>query len=393
MRARSLSLLVVCAVCLLLVGANERPQPPALGDSLPGLTAEQRTRFDAGKDEFESAEEADEGLGPVFNGRSCVECHAAGATGGGGELVETRFGRMQNGTFDPLANFGGSLIQTTGITSADGSAYDYKGETVPKQANVTAGRRTTPLFGLGLVDAVPDGAFQQLAAQEAASDPSTAGRPNIVTNVVTGMDVVGKFGWKSQVPTLFQFSADAYLNEMGITSPLFPNENCPQGNCAELVHNPMPGINDTGDGVEAFHDFMTMLAAPSRGNIDNDVRAGERVFQQIGCAACHAPTLRTGPSEIAALDRVAFHPYSDFLLHDMGRLGDGITQSRAGGRDMRTAPLWGLRAVTLFMHDGRAHTVQEAILAHDGQGRKSRDAFNQLDRRGKDQLVRFLNSL
>src|ERR1051326_7604607 len=332
MRARSLSLLVVCVVCL-LVGANERPQPPALGDPLPGLTAAQHARFDAGKDEFEEPEEADEGLGPVFNGRSCVECHAAGATGGGGELVETRFGRMQNGT------------------------------------------------------------FQQLAAQEAASDPSTAGRPNIVTNLVTGMDVVGKFGWKSQVPTLFQFSADAYLNEMGITSPLFPNENCPQGNCAELVHNPMPAINDTGDGVEAFHDFMTMLAAPPRGNIDNDVRAGERVFQQIGCTACHTPTLRTGPSEIAALDRVAFHPYSDFLLHDMGRLGDGITQSRANGRDMRTAPLWGLRAVTLFMHDGRAHTVQEAILAHDGQGRRSRDAFNQLDRRGKDQLVKFLNSL
>jgi len=392
MRARSLSLLVVCVVCL-LVGANERPQPPRLGDPLPGLTAAQHARFDSGKDEFEEPEEADEGLGPVFNGRSCVECHAAGATGGGGELVETRFGRMQNGTFDPLANLGGSLIQTTAITIVDGSLYDYKGEVVPKQANVTAGRRTTPLFGLGLVDAVPDGAFQQLAAQEAASDPSTAGRPNIVTNLVTGMDVVGKFGWKSQVPTLFQFSADAYLNEMGITSPLFPNENCPQGNCAELVHNPMPGINDTGDGVEAFHDFMTMLAAPPRGNIDNDVRAGERVFQQIGCTACHTPTLRTGPSEIAALDRVAFHPYSDFLLHDMGRLGDGITQSRANGRDMRTAPLWGLRAVTLFMHDGRAHTVQEAILAHDGQGRRSRDAFNQLDRRGKDQLVKFLNSL
>src|ERR1051326_1797523 len=392
MRARSLSLLVVCVVCL-LVGANERPQPPALGDPLPGLTAAQHARFDAGKDEFEEPEEADEGLGPVFNGRSCVECHAAGATGGGGELVETRFGQMQNGTFDPLANLGGSLIQTTAITTADGSLYDYKGEVVPKQANVTAGRRTTPLFGLGLVDAVPGGAFQQLAAQEAASDPSTAGRPNIVTNLVTGMDVVGKFGWKSQVPTLFQFSADAYLNEMGITSPLFPNENCPQGNCAELVHNPMPAINDTGDGVEAFHDFMTMLAAPPRGNIHNDVRAGERVFQQIGCTACHTPTLRTGPSEIAALDRVAFHPYSDFLLHDMGRLGDGITQSRANGRDMRTAPLWGLRAVTLFMHDGRAHTVQEAILAHDGQGRRSRDAFNQLDRRGKDQLVKFLNSL
>jgi CxxC motif-containing protein (DUF1111 family) len=390
MRVRYLSLVLTS---VLILGANERPQPPAFGDALPGLTRDQRARFDDGKTEFAAAEEVDEGLGPVFNGRSCVECHAAAATGGGGELVETRFGRVVNGVFDPLSSLGGSLIQTIGITYGDGSLYPYNGEVVPKEATIIAGRRTTPLFGLGLVDAVPDGAFHALAAQEQASDPSTAGKPNLVTNVVTGMEVVGKFGWKSQVPTLFQFSADAYLNEMGITSPLFPNENCPQGNCAELEHNPAPGVNDAGDGVAAFADFMTMLAPPPRGNVDNDARAGERVFQQLGCATCHVPTLRTGPSEVAALDRVAFHPYSDFLLHDMGRLGDGIAQSRAGGRDMRTSPLWGLRAVTRFLHDGRATTVQQAILAHDGQGRKSRDAFAALNPAASRQLMHFLNSL
>lgn len=390
MRARYWFLL---AICVFIVGASVPPPPPSFGTAVPGLTAAQRARFDAGKSEFLEAEEADEGLGPVFNGRSCVECHATPAAGGGGELVETRFGRTVNGRFDPLANLGGSLIQTTGITQADGSLYEYKGEVVPQQANVRAGRRTTPLFGLGLVDAVPDAAFLTLAAQEAASDPSTAGRPNMVTNVVTGMEVVGKFGWKSQVPTLFQFSADAYLNEMGITSPQFPNENCPQGNCAELQHNPAPGLNDTGDGVQAFADFMTMLAAPPRGAVDNDARTGERLFTQIGCAACHTPTLRTGPSNITALDRVVFHPYSDFLLHDMGRLGDGIVQSRAGARDMRTAPLWGLRAVKRYLHDGRTRNLQQAILEHDGQGRKSRDAFNALNAAGKNQVVKFLNSL
>jgi len=391
MRARYLSLILLSS--LLLVAQARPPRTPSFGDPVPGLTAEQRERFDEGKDEFEEVETVDEGLGPVFNGRSCVECHATPATGGGGELIETRFGRIVNGAFDAMPDFGGSLIQTTGITPADGSLYLYKGEAVPRQATIRAGRRTTSIFGLGLVDAVPDGTFHTLAAQQAASDPSTAGRPNIVTNITTGMDVVGKFGWKSQVPSLFQFSADAYLNEMGITSPQFPNENCPQGDCNELKHNPVPGLNDTGDGVEAFADFMTMLAAPPRGTIDNDVRAGERTFQQIGCATCHVPTLRTGQSDVAGLDRVAFHPYSDFLLHDMGRLGDGITQSRAGGRDMRTAPLWGLRMVTRYLHDGRARTLQQAITEHDGQGRKSRDAFNALSPQAKQQLVKFLGSL
>jgi len=363
------------------------------GDPLPGLTAAQSSAFAAGKAEFNAAEEVDEGLGPVFNGRSCVECHSAPAIGGGSERLVTRFGTITNGQFDPLAQYGGSLIQDHAITRADGSVHNYQPETVPSVATIVVHRRTPPLFGLGYIDAVPDQTLFALASLEAQRGDGTAGRVNVVTNVATGLQAAGKFGWKSQVPSLFVFSGDAYLNEMGITNPLFPNENCPNGDCKELRFNPRPDINDLGDGVQAFADFMTMLAAPSRGVITSDVNAGEQVFGNLGCAACHVATMHTGRSDFAALDNKPFHPYSDLLLHDMGSLGDGIEQGNARGREMRTAPLWGLRAITRFLHDGRASTVTDAILGHDGQGRASRDRFTALDDGSKTKLLAFLNSL
>src|SRR5205085_6756534 len=201
------------------------------------------------------------------------------------------------------------------------------------------------------------------------------------------------FGWKAQVPNLMQFSADAYLNEMGITSPLFPSENCPNGNCAELAFNPMPALNDDGSGVQKFADYMTLLAPVARANTRDRAGDGERAFAEIGCASCHTPALRSGSSPIAALSNKTFHPYSDFLLHDMGSLGDGVVQGAAGGREMRTAPLWGLRMVTKYLHDGRASTIEAAILGHDGQGRAARDRFARLDGRRKAGLLAFLNSL
>ncbi len=160
------------------------------------------------------------------------------------------------------------------------------------------------------------------------------------------------------MPTLFQFSGDAYLNEMGITSPDFPNENCPQGNCAELAFNPAPGINDGGEDVSALTDFMTMLAPPRRGPVTPDTTEGEAAFDRIGCNACHVSTLTTGSSPIAALDRKTYQPYSDFLLHD-----------------------------------GRARTVDEAILAHDGQGRAARDRCAALAADVKAKVLTFLQSL
>jgi CxxC motif-containing protein (DUF1111 family) len=362
------------------------------GAPLPGLTTAETDQFNAGKTEFLSVETLAEGVGPVFNDVSCANCHSVPMVGGGSARLETRFGRSRaNGEFDPMTEFGGSLIQDHGIGAA--GACNYLEESVPPEATIVARRRTTPLFGLGLVDAVPDVVFRAIAALQAYDPDGCAGVVSVVTNMATGKPAVGKFGWKAQNPTLHQFSGDAYLNEMGITSPQFPNENCPHGDCSLLSCNPAPAMNDDGEGVDEFTDFMRMLAPPPRGPIPVAAVLGELQFLKTGCATCHVPLLRTGPSSNAAFNNVTFHPYSDFLLHDMGALGDGITQGKATGRLMRTAPLWGLRNITTLLHDGRATTVEQAILAHDGQGRKARDRFTKMTSMEKSQLLAFLGSL
>ncbi len=371
--------------------SNHSP-PPDFGDPLRGLTTAELERFDAGLDEFSEVETPEEGLGPAFNDVSCATCHLTPAIGGGSEILETRFGRIgDDGLFDGMAELGGSLIQRNGIgVSGD---CEYLAELVPPDATIVADRRTTPLFGLGLVDATRDVTFYAIRAEELRHPDGIAGTVAVVPNISTGQNSVGKFGWKAQNPTLFQFSGDAYVNEMGVTSPQFPDENCPGGDCDSLSCNPLPEMNDEGSGVAAFADFMTFLAPPPRAPITASAAAGELVFRGIGCVGCHRSVIRTGPSPVAPLNKVLYHPYSDFLLHDMGALGDGITQNNATGNLMRTAPLWGLRKITRYMHDGRATTLEEAILAHDGQGKKSRDRFASLPGWKKTFLYAFLNSL
>ena len=371
---------------------NNNDPTPAAGQPLAGLTAAQRAAFDDGLEDFTEVEDVTGGLGPVFNERSCSACHTTPAIGGGSTRTVTRFSRTTGGVFDALASLGGSLMQDHAIGLADGSPYAFKPEIVPPAATNVVHRRSTSLLGLGLVDATPDADFVALAAQQAARRDGITGRVNMVDNIRAGMKTVGRFGWKAQVPSLLQFSGDAYLNELGVTSPDFPNENCPQGNCAELTHNPAPGINDDGEGIEALHDFMTMLAPASRAQ-NRDAAEGEATFERIGCNACHVATMRTGANEIAALDRKTYHPYSDFLLHDMGALGDGIVMGDAAASEMRTAPLWGLRFVTTYLHDGRATTLDQAILAHDGEARGSRDRFAALGASAKAKLLAFLQSL
>jgi CxxC motif-containing protein (DUF1111 family) len=376
--------------------APRPPTPPIaaqFGDPIANLDPKQAEAFAASILEFSSVEDIADGLGPVFNGRSCGECHSVPALGGGNERLVTRIGTRVDGVFDSLTRLGGSLLEDHAIGPADGSSHTFLAETVPAAATIVAHRRSTPLFGLGFIDATPDSAFIALAAEEEARHDNTAGRVSMVQNLSAGMNTVGKFGWKAQVPSVFQFAGDAYLNELGVTSPQFPTENCPNGDCSELAFNPAPGLNDVGDGIVELSNFMTMLGAPPRGNITRDTNDGESVFERIGCNACHVATLQTGGSAFAGLDRKSYHPYSDFLLHDMGSLGDGIEQGSAHGRDMRTAPLWGLRMLTTYLHDGRTRTIEGAILAHDGQGRPARDRFNTLDGDSKAKLLLFLRSL
>ena len=368
---------------------------PSFGEPFAELSAADLARFAAGKVEFQAVETVAEGLGPVFNEASCASCHS-GPVGGTNFRLETRFGRTRaNGTFDPMTEFGGSLLQDRGIgfVSTLAGTHTFNGEVVPAQATVIARRLTTPLFGLGLVDAVPDEELLRLAQIEAESDPETGGTPNLVREIRTNRTRVGRFGWKAQVPTLFQFSGDAYLNEMGITSPEFPSENCPQGDCAALKFNPFPALNDDGTAVVKFTDFMTLLAPPPRGPNAGEESDGTELFASVGCSACHTPTLKTGESPVEVLSHKRFHPFSDFLLHDMGSLGDGIEQSKATGRLMRTAPLWGVRSRSKLLHDGRATTLEAAILAHDGQGSKARDRFQALDAKAKLAFLAYLKSL
>ncbi len=368
------------------------PGPGGPPPMLPDLTVAERQAFMVGVRAFNRVYTTADGLGPVFNDDACAPCHPAG---GASNRLVTRFGRNTTEGFDPLGHFGGSLVQERGIgaiTTAD-RTHDFRGEIVPAEANVVARRRSQSLLGLGFVDAVPDETWLSIAEQEAAADPSTAGRVQLMFDPNTGGTRVGKFGWKAQVPTLRAFAADAMLNEMGITSPGFRDEVCPQGDCLALGFNPTPALNDDGRDGSAMTDFMTMLGPPLRGVVSEEAVAGELLFEQIGCASCHRPAIQTGPHAIRALDRAVFRPYSDFLLHDMGNLGDGIAQGIASGREMRTAPLWGLRLLNRYLHDGSAQTLDEAIRRHGGQSRAARDRFGALNESERAALLAFLGSL
>jgi len=286
---------------------------------------------------------------------------------------------------------GGSLLQDFAIAPA-------AREMIPREATVIALRQSTPLYGSGLIEAIPDSVLVQ-NAQRAKPD-GVRGHASRVVDVVSGQLRVGRFGWKCQQATLLAFSGDAYLNEMGITSRFFPRENAPNGKMSVLetfdtiadpedVVDPLTGKGD----IDHAADFMRLLAPPPRGKVTASVRQGETLFQQVGCAVCHIPTLTTGPNPVAALDRQPVDLYSDLLLHDMGVLGDGIAQGDAGVREMRTAPLWGLRASGPYLHDGRARTVDEAIRAHAGEASVSRDRYQRLNPTQRSQLLEFLNSL
>ena len=368
------------------------PLQARFGDPLPGLRRAELVRFAAGQDEFEADETPEEGLGPVFNDTSCARCHSDPGVGGSNATLETRFGAVgADGRFDPLTARGGSLIQVRGIGAA--GSCDFTGETVPPEANVVSLRRTTPLFGLGLVDAVPESTFGYVARIEQAIWPDEAGRVATVHDIARNRDAVGRFGWKNQVPSLHQFAGDAYLNEMGVTSPEFPDENCPGGDCSLLTCNPLPTLNDDGSGIVAFTDFMTLLAPPPRKPFTFQTANGRRLFSAAGCSHCHWDTFRTGSSPVASLDQAIFHPYSDFLLHDMGSLGDGIETGDARGREFRTAPLWGMSAFNRYLHDGRATTLKDAILAHDGQGSRARERFARLSPDDQAALIAFVGTL
>ena len=384
-------------------GPGPAPQGPApapvqeiaprtgLGSPLGGLTDAQLAAFLDGRADFRTAETVAGGLGPIFNDVSCVACHDAGGTGGASRRTVTRFGRTVNGVFDPLDAQGGSLLQARSINPGIR-------EGVPREANTVARRVTTPLFGAGLIEAIPDSTIVRGTLERKPA--GIAGKVSVVQDPVSGQNRVGRFGWKAQQATLLAFSGDAYVNEMGITNRFFPAENAPNGNAALLarfdrvaeVEDEVSAIDGQAD-IDRAADFMRLLAPPPRGPATPSAVAGAAIFARLDCAVCHTPAMTTGRHAIAALSEKTVGLYSDLLLHDMGALGDGIAQGTAGARDMRTAPLWGLRSRPTWLHDGRANTIDQAVRGHAGEAQHSRDRYVALSPAERQQVLDFLNTL
>jgi len=285
-------------------------------------------------------------------------------------------------------------------------------------ANCTAERQSTPLFGFGLVEAVADQTLLSIASNEPAP---IRGIAKMVTEVGTPPPPprVGRFGWKDDHATLRGFSGDAYLNEIGITNPDHPTElsDCASGKLqfGVLLDDPLDDPEDATDiagraDVDRFADFMRALSPPPRIEQSSSAQNGGTLFNQMGCNGCHLPSLTTasdpasfippttgGKPITSSLNSVlankTFHPYSDFLLHSMGSLGDGITSGAAGPTMIRTAPLWGVRAKSRLLHDGRADDIPTAISLHDGQGLPAAEQFEALSTSQQQDVVNYLDTL
>jgi CxxC motif-containing protein (DUF1111 family) len=373
-------------------------QGPAF-ESLTSATVVPLRSFNDNRFLFEEVETAADGLGPTYNAQSCSECHQNVATGGASQVAEHRTGRVDasGGFFESL---GGSLIQSR-ATNADIV------ERVVFEDDVRTFRISTNTLGLGFVECISNETLIGIRDAQPAALRGTALMVPVLEG--NGPARVGRFGWKSQHASLQSFAADAYLNEMGITSPLFAEENTSSGKFVGFgtPYDPVAEPEDDGKDVVAFADFMRATKAPSRGPITADVTAGEALFQQIGCASCHTPTIRTvrpgtrinaGAFTVpAALGNKVIHPYSDFLVHDIGT-GDGIPvlpgpEYAATTRLMRTAPLWALRTRNRLMHDGLSFTKQEAIARHTAQAESVTQRYDGLSSADQAKVLAFLDSL
>ncbi|MDG2084745.1 MAG: di-heme oxidoredictase family protein [Planctomycetota bacterium] len=364
------------------------PQPKA-GDPLNTLNASQLERFLLGKTQFLRSFSEAEGLGPGFNQDSCASCHAV-PIGGTSPITVTRFGTADKGApFDPMDAEGGSLLQANAISTECL-------EVVPATATIIADRITPSILGAGLVEAIDNADIEALQA----SGGTVHWVP--VLEDPTAPLTVGRFGWKAQLATLMSFSGDATLMEMGITNSILPLENAPNGDTTLLpicdsVADPEEPLDNGVPYLDRITDFQKFLApAPQT---PRSGMTGETIFNDIGCADCHHPQFTTGVSAEPGLTGISLKPYSDFLLHDMGALGDGIAQGDALEVEMKTPPLWGLRIRGQLLHDGRVlvqtlyQGVNDSVNWHFGEAFASSQAWNNLTKGEQDKVVAFLDSL
>jgi CxxC motif-containing protein (DUF1111 family) len=397
-RGRSLDLPAVAAVALLVLAGGviltAQLRGPAPGEALPGVTPAEFEEFRLGLDDFLEVETAEEGLGPAFNATSCAACHNVPAIGGAGTIAEIRAGRRAaNGRFQTLDATGETLFHLFSIPTHGCQAI------VPPEADVFARRVPIPLFGAGLVEAIPDDIIEALEDPSDRDRDGVSGRAARIVDAATGERRIGRFGWKGQHATLLAFSADAYRNEMGITNDIFSAEVA-YGVTAERMRA-CDRIGDPEDirdprtrrrGIDNFTSFMRFLGPVTREGSSEVTRVGEQVFAAIGCAACHRPAMTTGPNSNPLFDRKPVPLFSDLLLHDVAT-GDGIVQGPADADEIRTPALWGLRLRRPLLHDGSAATPEEAVRRHGGEAELARRGFEQLPDADRASLLAFLRSL
>jgi CxxC motif-containing protein (DUF1111 family) len=396
------TLLLTASACC---GSPEVPDAPDAGSTLvrasdvpiDGLPSDDVARFDDDDALFGLPFRPADGLGPLYIRTSCAACHREGARGPG--LVEKL-----------------AIVETDGVTpAADQSALSWghtvrpglaAGATTPIAAPAAPGLKRTirlgpPVFGRGYLEAVDDAELARLEAEQAARGDAIHGRRNHTTfaslpnpdstsgGPQTGQAVIGRLGLKARIATLDDFTADAFQGDMGLTTPMRPAELAnPDG----LADDLRPGVDLAQDHIDRIAFYLRRIAIPRRVGL---TERGAALFAEVQCAACHVPALRTRADypipQLAGIDAPI---YSDLLLHDMGAaLADGLTDGGATSPAWRTAPLIGLRFSASYLHDGRAATITDAVLAHDGEAAASRTAFQALSPDDQRLLIDFVSAL
>jgi CxxC motif-containing protein (DUF1111 family) len=401
--------------------ATEAPagfDTPALGQNQGsqsfsnGIAEPPGDTFALDQTRFERRNGIDDGLGPVFNASSCADCHLNPVTGGPSQITEIRAGHLDptTGAFvNPTIpiNDGANTITGRSIVN-DRAICAQAHEQLPDTENIRALRAVLNTLGDGFVEAIDDNTLINIAANQTQS---THGRIHgeavqVAIFEATGQTGVGRFGWKDQHRSLLSFSADAYLNEMGITSRLRPKDTT---TVCKTTTDPedQPDALGLGD-IDHFTQFMRGTKVPPPDTVlasTADARAGQRLFSQVGCATCHVPSIVTAPPGTIvnggmfvvpdALGNKVIHPYGDFLLHDVGT-GDGIVQGGPADtiNKLRTAPLWGVRTKTRFMHDLKSESLADAINRHRGEASEVIENFHErLTPLQQQQIITFVNSL
>ncbi len=392
--------LATLAVAAPLVYAST--EAPAGFDNLTnGFTTQ--TQMDLDRATFDEFETIADGLGPVYNAQSCRECHQNPVSGATSQVTELRAG-----TTDSFGNFtnppGGSLINDRSINPAIQERLTTAFNTVDTRSSLN-------ILGDGFVEAIADATFTNI--RNAQPSGMKGQIINVPLSEAAGQTRIARFGWKNQQASLLSFAADAYLNEMGITSVLQPTENTSMGSSVaafDTVSDPEDAAatgSPDGPDVDAFVRFMRSTKVPPRDTAlanTSDAVAGASLFNSIGCNICHTTSITTAPTGTvinggkftvpAALGDKIIHPYSDFMLHDVGT-GDGIVQNGGAStaNKLRTPPLWGLRTRARFMHDLFNTTRYNAILRHTNEAEPVIQNFINLSTTQQNQILTFLNSL